>query len=178
LAPAVGMMRGELEYRDYQDNSRQVLPTWHHLAPIGTSGAFRERTVYDDGPGNTIYSSDVLRVTPTRWLEGANALTHTPRDTAAPYRIISATPRSGAVVYVFEGPGVDDRKRVEFRFTATVSPTLFRRVKEFRLSPDQPWSYRHEYRFWRAPMFPASPRGMEPAPTTQGSAGKTTTNDH
>lgn len=148
LAPTVGLMQGELEYRDYSDSSHRTIPSWSHMSPIGTTGAFRQRTVYDDGPGNTIYTTDVLHIVGNRWMEGDGAEsgeTGTPEST---FRITSRRRTATGQQLVLLGKGMDDNKTVDFRFTVTLGDTIFNRVKEFRL-PGQEYVWRHEYRYRR-----------------------------
>jgi hypothetical protein len=148
LAPIVGLMQGELEYRDYSDGSRQIIPSWVHTSPIGISGAYRQRVVYDDGPGKTLYSTDVLRVTGSRWLEGDGVASGELSTPASNYRIASRRRVAAGEQLVLLGTGMDDNKAVDFRFTVTLGPTIFTRVKEFRL-PGQAYTWRHEYRYRR-----------------------------
>lgn len=147
LAPIAGLMIGELEYRDYQSGRRVLLPTWQHMSPMAERGAtrptaFRERVVYDDGPGNTIYSTNEIRVVGNLWIEGeASGKPDTLR--------ITSTKRVGAnTVSTLLGSGMDDNQRVEFRYTVTLGARVSKRRKEFRL-PNGLWEYRHEYRFSR-----------------------------
>lgn len=149
LSATIGLMRGELEYRDYGSGARVLLPTWIHTAPIGGSGAFRQRTVYDDGPGKTIYSADVLRVTGAKWVEGGGTNEDGTPSELTTLRIVSRQRVPAGVRFELRGRGTDDRKPVEFRYRVTLSDTSATRLKEFRL-PGQSWQYRHDYRFSRA----------------------------
>jgi hypothetical protein len=149
LAPTVGLMKGVLEYRDYQDGARVVLPTWQHLSPIGATGAYRQRTVYDDGPGKTIYSTDVLRVDGTRWTEGAGGVESAPTTEVSALTIVSRRAVTGGQRLVLRGRVTDANTAVEFRYTVTLGPTVSTRLKEFRTAGGA-WQYRHEYRFERA----------------------------
>jgi hypothetical protein len=148
VAPTIGLMRGALEYRDYQSGKQVLLPTWLHTAPIGMSGAFRLRTIYDDGPGNTIYSTDVLRISGDRWIESDGTGDGETASRASTLRIVSRSAVGGNQRIVLRGSGMDDNKRVEFRYTMTLGDTVQTRLKEFRL-PGKSWEYRHEYRFRR-----------------------------
>jgi hypothetical protein len=148
LAPTIGLMRGVLEYRDYQSERRVTLPTWVHTSPIGTSGAFRVRTVYDDGPGNTIYSPDVVRVAGDQWIEGAGGEDGQSTDGQTTLRIAARRTVPRGQQLTLRGTGTDDNKSVEFRYTVTVGKNVSRRLKEFRL-PGKAWEYRHEYRLSR-----------------------------
>jgi Peptidase family S41 len=142
LAAAHGVMHGELEYRDYSDGTRTKIPSWVHIAPIGRSGSFRLRTIYDDGPGKTLYSTEVVQIDGDRWIEQSD-------DAPDTLRIMSRSRTTEGTVFVLRGRGMDDRKAVEFRYTVTVGPSVYRRLKEFR-EPGKAFAYRHEYRYRRA----------------------------
>jgi Peptidase family S41 len=148
LAPTVGVMRGVLEYRDYTGGRRVLLPTVVHTAPIGTRGAFRQRTIYDDGPGNTIYSTDELRIVGDQWIEGAAAADGETADERRALRIVSRRRTPAGLVLVLRGRGMDDNLPAEFRYTVTLGPRIQTRLKEFRRLGGR-WEYRHEYRFSR-----------------------------
>jgi hypothetical protein len=149
LSPTVGLMRGALEYRDYGNGSRVLLPTWQHTSPIGTTGAFRQRTIYDDGPGNTIYATEVIRVLGDRWIEGDDAAALEPGSAPTALRIVSRRTLGDAQQLVLRGRGMDDNKPVDFRYTVTLGDTISIRLKEFRV-PGGPWQFRHTYRFSRS----------------------------
>ena len=149
LAPTVGLMKGVLEYRDYQGGGLVLLPTWQHMAPIGNTGAYRQRTIYDDGPGKTIYSTDVVRVLGTRWIEGAGGVERAPTSEVSELAIVSRRSVDGGQRLVLRGRGMDDNKPVEFRYSVTLGPLVSTRLKEFRTAGGA-WAYRHEYRFDRA----------------------------
>ncbi len=147
LAPIAGLMIGELEYRDYQSGRRVLLPTWQHFSPMAERGAargvaFRERVVYDDGPGNTIYSTNEIRVAGSLWIEGESS---GKPDTL---RIVGTKRVGTSTVLTLLGSGMDDNQRVEFRYTVTLGARVSKRLKEFRM-PGGQWEYRHEYRFTR-----------------------------
>jgi hypothetical protein len=147
LALVAGPMVGALEYRDYQSGRRVLLPTWQHFSPMAertptTTPAFRERVVYDDGPGNTIYSTNEIRIVGRLWIEGEAS---GKPDTL---RIVAVRQSGSDRVLTLLGSGMDDNQRVEFRYTVTLGARVSKRLKEFRL-PGGPWEYRHEYRFGR-----------------------------
>ena len=149
LAPSVGLMRGELEYRDYRSNERVRLPSWVHVAPIGNSGAFRQRTVYDDGPGKTLFSSDVVRLRGNRWIEGGGSGEQV-ASTGTVFHVVSQRDTPQGKELVLLGRGTDNGVPVALRHTLTLSDTLATRLKEFR-ALGGPWEYRHEYRYCRPP---------------------------
>ena len=146
LAPTVGLMRGELEYSDYTTQQRTTLQTWMHTAPIGNTGAFRQRTIYDDGPGKTIYTVEVVTVSGDRWIEG-----ETGRGGRS-LRVVSREQTPEGQQLRLRGSGVDDDTPVDFRYTVTLSPTSYTRLKEFRPKgkTGTPFTFRHVYRFQRA----------------------------
>ena len=148
LAPTVGLMKGVLEYRDYGNGERVVLPTWMHTSPIGATGAYRQRTIYDDGPGKTIYSSDALRVVGSRWIEGTgndDGELSIAQDTL---RIVSRRAAAGGQQLVLRGRGTDDNRPIDLRYSVTINSAMYTRLKEFRTA-GAAWEYRHEYRFTR-----------------------------
>lgn len=127
---------------------RKPSPTSVHVAPIGTSGAFRQRVIYDDGPGKTINSTEVLRVVGDQWIESSGSPEGGDAEGRTTHRIASRRQTADGVVLVLRGRGMDDNKPVEFRYTVTLRSGESRRLKEFR-QPGKPWAYRHQYRFRR-----------------------------
>ena len=138
-----GVMRGGLVYRDYGNGRLVTLPTVQHVAPIGGSEAFRIRTVYDDGPGKTIYSTDVVQIAGDHVIEGAPG---GPRDTLT---ITSRRETTDGTELVLLGRGMDNNKPVEFRYTWTLGAAVVRKLKEFRAPGATAWEYRHVYSFTR-----------------------------
>jgi hypothetical protein len=148
FTPVLGVMRGVLEYRDYGNGKRVTIPATLHSAPVGATGAIRQRVLYDDGPGNQIYSTDQIRISGTRWIEGS-ATEEGGRPTGEDtLRIVSTKPVSDGVEYTLRGNGMDDNVAVEFRYRVTIGPRVWRRLKEFRKRGGS-WEYRHEYRYER-----------------------------
>lgn len=143
LAQPAGVLRGVLIYRDYTSGKRVTLPTVQHVAPIGTSGAVRARVIYDDGPGNTIYGTEVMRLSGRRVILGGAD------ETPDTLTITSRRKTADGTVLVLRGRGMDDNRPVEFRYTWTVGPSVFTRLKEFRAPGTQAWQYRHVYEFRR-----------------------------
>jgi len=148
LAPTTGLLRGVLEYKDYGSGRRVELPTWMHTAPIsddadGRTLSYRQRTIYDDGPGKTIYSPDELRIAGNLWIEGD------PVASPDTLRIVSRQRLGANTRIVLRGRGTDDNKPVEFRYTVMLGANTFSRLKEYRFTDTAPWQYRHEYRFRR-----------------------------
>ncbi|MFN0097751.1 MAG: S41 family peptidase [Gemmatimonadaceae bacterium] len=143
LARTSGIMRGGLTYRDYTSNRMVTIPTVQHVAPIGGSDAVRLRTIYDDGPGNTIYSTGVLRLVGDRVIDGEAG---EKQDTLV---IASRRDTAEGTELVLMGRGMDDDKPVEFRYTWTLGNGVFRRLKEFRAPGAKAWEFRHVYAFKR-----------------------------
>lgn len=154
LSPTVGLMRGVLEYSDYQGGGRVTLPTWVHLSPIGNTGTFRERTIYDDGPGKTIYSTGTIRIAGTRWIQsGGGEGSDAQQLSVDTMRIVSRKAAKNGEVFVLRGRGMDDNTPVEFRYTVTLGRNVSVRLKEYRTGTEA-WRYRHEYRFARVTSVP------------------------
>ena len=66
----VGDWIGQLEYRDFSDNSRVFLPTWLRITQTADGRSLQLAYVYDDGPTKTvkelsIFSLDTLAATAT-----------------------------------------------------------------------------------------------------------------
>lgn len=144
LAQPSGVLRGALTYKDYGTGRLVALPTVQHIAPIGQRDAVRARIIYDDGPGNTIYATEVMQLSGTRVIVGD------PSDAPDTLTVASRRTTADGTVLVLRGRGMDDHKPVEFRYTWTVGPSLFRRLKEFRAPGTKAWNYRHVYDFTRA----------------------------
>jgi hypothetical protein len=145
LAQPRGVLRGTLTYKDYGTGRMVPLPTVQHVAPLGLSSAVRARIIYDDGPGNTIYASEVMRIAGNRMLLGDGT---TGMDTLV---IASRQVTPEGTTLVLRGRGMDDNQPVEFRFTWTIGPRVFRRLKEYRAPGTREWKYRHVYAFTREP---------------------------
>ncbi|WP_310571049.1 S41 family peptidase [Gemmatimonas sp.] len=139
LHRTVGLMRGSLTYRDYGNGRMVTLPTVQHVSPIGGSDAFRVRTVYDDGPGKTIYSTDVVRIDGDRLIEGA------PGGAQDTLTIASRRETKDGTELVLLGRGMDNNLPVEFRYTWTLGMAAVRKLKEFRAPGATAWEYRHVY---------------------------------
>jgi len=144
VQPLVGQWEGVLEYRDYRNDRRVQLPTWVHWSPMAgeVAGTWRERTVYDDGPGKTLTSETVVQVVGDLWMEGEGDMVDTLRITAQ-QAIADGT------ALELRGRGRDNGELVELRYVLTVTAHRFTRRKEFRRSGASAWEFRHEYRFTR-----------------------------
>lgn len=143
LPRTVGLMRGSLTYRDYGNGRMVTLPTTQHVSPIGGSDAFRVRTIYDDGPGKTIYATDVVRIDGARVIEGA------PGGAQDTLTIESRRETADGTELVLRGLGMDDDMPVEFRYTWTLGTAAVRKLKEFRARGATAWEYRHVYAYVR-----------------------------
>jgi hypothetical protein len=148
FTPAMGVMRGALEYRDYGSGKRVSIPAILQLSSVGGTSAVRQRVLYDDGPGKSIYSTTTLRIDGTRWIEGS-ATEEGGRATGLDtLRIVAQRPVADGIEYTLRGRGMDDNQPVEFRYHVTIGPRVWRRLKEFRRAGGA-WEYRHEYRYSR-----------------------------
>jgi hypothetical protein len=135
-----GRWQGTLEYRDYGNERRVVLPTRASIS--GPSEALLAEFVYDDGPGKVVRSRD-------RWaLAGASFRME---QAGAPLAVSSYRSGGGSdVALVALGTGSDNGVAVQVRMV------LQRRDGQLRISratqaPGQPWLLRHVYRLQPAP---------------------------
>ena len=152
-----GVMRGALTYRDYSNGRLVSIPTVQHVAPValgvgdvgpspaGPQDLVQLRLVYDDGPGKTLYAVESVRMEATRVIVTPSS------GTPDTLRVASRRATEEGTELVLLGRGLDNDAEVEFRFTWTLSPTLFRRRKEYRAPGADDWSFRHEYELWRGP---------------------------
>ena len=139
LRRTTGLMRGRLVYRDYGNGRLVTLPTVQHIAPIAGSDAFRVRTIYDDGPGKTLYSTEVIRIEGDRVIEGV------PGGAQDTLTIASRRVTTDGTELVLLSSGMDNNKPVQFRSTWTLGTTTVRKLKEFRAPGATTWEYRHLY---------------------------------
>ncbi|MFA9218341.1 MAG: S41 family peptidase [Sphingomonadaceae bacterium] len=135
-AALTGSWHGTLDYRDYGNDQRVILPTSASISV--RDAALRVELSYDDGPGKTVHSSQ-------DWQLG-NAGTQLSIDgNAAPQRVTES--RSGAaqeLTLVAEGRGQDNGQDVEVRSVLTRRAGILTLSRQTRL-PGQPWLLRHAY---------------------------------
>ena len=126
-----GAWVGSLEYRDYSNNSRVVLPTILDIRRPAGSAGLALHYIYDDGPTKVVQDAETVTVNPA----------------AATYTVVSADGKetdsdslvgigpflkAGAGELVRFGKGKENGKSVDVRTTLTVLPNSLIILKETR----------------------------------------------
>jgi hypothetical protein len=146
LALAQGECVGSLTYRDYQQPDRMVTLPTRLFAALGAPDTLVLHYVFDDGPGNTVFSYESVRFDFAR-----NALTWTTGDadrTGTDYRIVSVDRQPTLTRLVFEGMAKDEgRVRVTIEVEAE---RLLLRKEEIDASGNA--LLRNTFAFRRAPL--------------------------
>lgn len=135
FAPAVrGHWTGTLDYRDYGNDGRVVLPTI--LDSDGTTLSW----TYDDGPGKIIRSTDEWTINPVAGTvtirEGKSQTT----SKIVEYR--SAT--DGSMTLIFDRTGEENGRKMLFRSIMTATKGQLR-LTQLSRTPGTPFLMRHSY---------------------------------
>lgn len=131
-----GQWQGRLEYRDYGNDKRVVLPTSASIA--GGSEALGVAFVYDDGPGKTVRGDET-------WALGADGASFSMDNSAAPMRVSAYRAGDGRdVTLIALGVGTENNAQVRLRLVLTRrgEQLTIRRASQL---PGQPWLLRHAY---------------------------------
>ena len=138
---------GQLEYRDFGDNSRVFLPTWLHITRSNDGRSLRFAYVYDDGPSKTVQELSVVTIDRV-----AAAITFTSdRDHSSDtYKLsgLSEFAAKGRGALALAGTGEENGKKVDVKITITLRRNLYTYQKETRL-PGQDFQFRDGYTFTR-----------------------------
>ena len=151
-----GSWAGQLEYKDYSNGERVLLPTWVETAPDPSGNAVTFRYTYDDGP------TKIVRETVLLTFVGANAtvqsISSIVGDKNQPAEHYSVT---GLELFrkvyrgtlVLTGTGKDNDKPADVRITITLRRNLYTWVKETRAAGTlAPFAFRDGYTFTRIAM--------------------------
>ena len=134
IAGLRGEWQGVLEYKDYQQPDRRVtLPTLLAASGQGDDAVVLDFT-FDDGPGKTVKSSEVLSLKGTQLQWGKTQ-----------YTVLEQTPSTLTV----EAMGEDDNAPAVLHEVFTVSPQQLIILKTVKPLKDGAFSFRHEYRLQR-----------------------------
>ncbi len=145
-AALVGDWTGVLEYRDFSEpptsTKRVKLPTW--LKVTASSGSLRFRYTYDDGPGKTVVSTELITLDRQRSL-----WTSVSEDKPEARPHVDAIDRldklkSGRGVLVLTGPALESGQPVELRTTMRIGRNLLDILRESR-RPGAEFSFRDSY---------------------------------
>ncbi len=149
-----GAWTGVLEYRDYSEpatsSKRVKLPTWLRIEVAG--GSLQFHYIYDDGPGKTVSSTEVVTVDGARatWTTVAEATKDKPGEKPR-VEVIGGLDklRDGRGVLALTGPGLENGQPVELRTTVRVGRNLLEMLRESRV-PGGEFSFRDSYTLVRA----------------------------
>jgi hypothetical protein len=141
LRQLVGQWKGTLEYVDYQPPHRLVtLPTVLEVTQTPERW-LRLVFTFDDGPGKTVVSTDVMSF-------GGEALVWgDEREPLAARQRFSVQAQGASVVA--EAPGTDDDQPVVVRETFELRGDTFTLVKQTRPAAGGDFILRHRYAFTR-----------------------------
>ena len=137
-----GTWRGSLDYRDYGDDGRVVLPT--SLSVVGAQLDFG----YDDGPGKFVTSRE-------QWTIGEGALAIKGKSSTTRYRVVEAhRAKDGAITLVFDGDETENGARVAARIIVTRLGAALR-ISALTHQRGAPYLLRHAYELRAAPSAPS-----------------------
>jgi hypothetical protein len=143
----VGDWVGQLEYRDYGDNSRVFLPTWLAISRSADGRSLRFAYTYDDGPNKTVKEVSLLVLDAAA---GTATFTSESDHSGTKYRAAGLAEFSGNGTgkLILTGSGTDNDKKVDVRITMALRRNLYTYVKETKL-PGQEFLFRDGYTFTR-----------------------------
>ena len=138
---------GQLEYRDFSDNSRVFLPTWLHATLTSDGRSLRFAYVYDDGPTKIVRELSVITLDP---VAGTIAFTSDRDHSSDTYKVsgLGEFAAKGRGSLALAGTGEENDKKVEVKITITLRRNLYTYQKETRL-PGQDFQFRDGYTFTR-----------------------------
>jgi hypothetical protein len=143
----VGDWVGQLEYRDFGNDSRVFLPTWLKVSQTVDGRALDFTYIYDDGPAKTVKERSLVSID----IAAASATFTSDRDHSSDtYKVTGlldfAAKTRGTLTLA--GTGTENEKKVDVRITITVRRNLYTYQKETRL-PGQEFQFRDGYTFTR-----------------------------
>ncbi len=143
----VGAWVGQLEYRDFSDNSRVFLPTWLRITQISDGRSLRFAYVYDDGPTKTVKELSIFSLDTA----AATATFTSDRDHSSDiYHVagLADFASKGRGTLILTGTGAENDKKVDVRITITLRRNLYTYQKETR-PQGQEFQFRDGYTFTR-----------------------------
>ena len=146
-AGLLGEWVGQLQYRDFSDNSNQSLPTWLRVTRSADGRSLQFAYVYDDGPSKTVKEISMVSINvPAATMSFTSDRDHS-SDT---YKIVGlpefATKGRGTLT--LSGTGTENGQKVDVRISLTLQRNLYTYQKETRL-PGQDFLFRDGYTFAR-----------------------------
>ena len=143
----VGEWVGQLEYRDFSDNTRALLPTWLRVSYSADGRSLQFAYVYDDGP-NKIVKEMVLVSIDTK---AATASFSSNRDHSTDTYNVAGLPefsKAGRGTLTLTGNGSENGEQVDVRITITLRRNHYAYQKETR-APGREFAFRDGYALTR-----------------------------
>ncbi len=143
----VGDWVGQLEYRDFSNNSRVFLPTWLRVTRSSDGRSLQFAYIYDDGPNKTVKELSVVSID-----TAASTVTFTSdRDHSSDtYKVagLADFAAKGRGTLALTGTGMENDKKVDVRITIKLGRNLYTYQKETKL-PGAEFLFRDGYTFTR-----------------------------
>jgi len=143
----LGEWVGQLQYRDFSDNSNQSLPTWLRVSRSMDGRSLQFAYVYDDGPSKTVKEMSMVSID----VSAATMTFTSDRDHSSDTYKIAGLPEfatKGRGTLTLSGTGTENDQKVDVRITLTLRRNLHTYQKETRL-PGQAFQFRDGYTFTR-----------------------------
>lgn len=142
-----GDWTGQLEYRDFSNDQRVVLPTWLEVSSAEDGRSLRFSNTYDDGPTKTVTEKSTVTVD-----TAARRFTiRSDRDNSSDsYSMLdfAGFTTAGHARFTLAGTGKENDHAVDVRITVTIDRNMYRFLKETR-PPGGEFSFRDGYVFTR-----------------------------
>ncbi|MBY0556715.1 MAG: hypothetical protein K2P77_05895 [Burkholderiaceae bacterium] len=135
-AALTGQWRGTLDYRDYGNDQRVILPA--SASVTGNAGALQASFSYDDGPGKTVRSTQT-------WQLDASGQQLRIDGNEQPQVVVESRAGPGLdLILATQQDGEDNGQSVQVRTVLTRRGDTITLSRLTRL-PGQPWLMRHAY---------------------------------
>ncbi len=143
----VGEWVGHLEYRDFGDNSRVLLPTWLEISRDPDGRSLRFAYIYDDGPNKTVKQISLVAIDAAA---AAASFTSDRDRTGDHYKVegMEEFSRTNSGKLTLTGSGTENDKKVKVRITITLRRNLYSYRKETQ-PPGEEFQFRDGYTFTR-----------------------------
>jgi hypothetical protein len=138
---------GQLQYRDFGNDSRVFLPTWLRISRTADGRSLQFDYTYDDGPTKTVKETSLLTIDPAA---GTFTVTSDRDHSSDVYKLagLSEFSAKGRGSLTLTGTGTENDKPVDVRITITVARNLYTYRKETRLAGAE-FLFRDAYTFTR-----------------------------
>jgi hypothetical protein len=138
---------GQLQYRDFGNDSRVFLPTWLRISRTADGRSLQFDYTYDDGPTKTVKETSLVTMD---LAAGTFTVTSNRDHSSDVYKLagLSEFSAKGRGSLTLTGTGTENDKPVDVRITITVARNLYTYRKETRLAGAE-FLFRDAYTFTR-----------------------------